>query len=444
MKTKAKAKAKKISQKTATADSLPENHPLRSAHWIWPNHLMYLINLHSQFRRDFVLDKVPAKAPFFITADKAYKLYVNGVFVCRGPARGYQSHWPFDEVDLASHLKAGANWISVEAYNPGISTFQYIHESSAGLLCAAKWGNFTLVSNGEWKMRRSPAHARETARYSLQIDFQEHVDARLDDRAWIFSPNPPEPWRAEIFPDGSQQFLQAPFGRPPYDTIEERGIPLLREVMMIPEKVTAHTTGKAEAGWKEWRNVSWGFSREVSQGVKWDSGKNIPSQKTSDVFSVRVEPPSPGTFRAVCVSLPEYAVGNISVAVTGGKGGEILDFQTCERMVGERPAIHDPGRACSAAMANRLILRDEETRHEFFHPLGFRVIILIVRELSSPIDVSLAVRDVSYPFEMNGNFECSDATFNDIHAISRRTQKICSLDAYVDTPWREQAQWWGD
>jgi hypothetical protein len=24
------------------------------------------------------------------------------------------------------------------------------------------------------------------------------------------------------------------------------------------------------------------------------------------------------------------------------------------------------------------------------------------------------------------------------------TQRVCSLDAYVDTPWREQAQWWGD
>jgi len=56
--------AKKISKKPASSDSLPENHPLRSAHWIWPNHLMYLINLHSQFRAGFVLDTGSAEARF--------------------------------------------------------------------------------------------------------------------------------------------------------------------------------------------------------------------------------------------------------------------------------------------------------------------------------------------------------------------------------------------
>ncbi|MEI6034237.1 MAG: alpha-L-rhamnosidase C-terminal domain-containing protein [Verrucomicrobiae bacterium] len=37
-----------------------------------------------------------------------------------------------------------------------------------------------------------------------------------------------------------------------------------------------------------------------------------------------------------------------------------------------------------------------------------------------------------------------DATWNCIWEACAWTQRVCSLDAYVDTPWREQAQWWGD
>ena len=85
---------------------LPAHHPLRSARWIWPEAYMYLHNHYAQFRRDFDLDVPPRKAPLFITADKAYKLFINGRFVCRGPARGYQSHWPYDEVDVAAFLLA--------------------------------------------------------------------------------------------------------------------------------------------------------------------------------------------------------------------------------------------------------------------------------------------------------------------------------------------------
>jgi len=161
---------------------------------------------------------------------------VNGNFICRGPARGYHRTGPSTRSISPRISKQAANWISVEAYNPGISTFQYIHESSAGLLCAAKWGNFTLVSNGEWKMRRSPAMRARRARYSLQLDFQEHVDARLDDRAWIFFAETAGLLACGNFPPKVPAILQAPFGRHPTTPSEERGIPLLREVMMIPEK----------------------------------------------------------------------------------------------------------------------------------------------------------------------------------------------------------------
>ncbi|MBI4979349.1 MAG: alpha-L-rhamnosidase [Spirochaetes bacterium] len=423
--------------------TIAKDHPLRKAVWIWPQGYMYLYNHYAHFRKDFDLAVVPAKAPLFITADKAYKLYVNGTYICRGPARGYQSHWPFDEIDAAPYLKTGHNWIAVEAYNPGISTFQYLHQTSAGMLCAAEWGDVKLYSNQQWLMRRSPAHKRETARYSLQIDFQEHVDAREDDRSWITSATPPTGWRAEIFPDGGQQFLSAPFGRPPYTSVEERGIPLMRETVMIPDRIGAHISGTCGERYREWKNVSWGFVREVL-GASWDNGSGVTGKKTDEGFTVTMESAGEGKFNAVSLIMPKYAVGNVILTAQNARGGEIIDLQFHECMVNERPAIHEPGRGCVAAMANRIVLREGTTAHEFYHHLGFTVVTIIGRDITSPVTLTVAVRNVGYPFTMRGVFECSDAALNSIHAISRHTQQICALDSYVDTPWREQAQWWGD
>ena len=423
------------------ASLLPKDHPLRQAMWIWPEARMYLGNHFAHFRKDFALESVPAHAPFFVTADKAYKLYVNGEYVCRGPARGYQSHWPYDEVDLAHQLRAGHNWISVEAYNPGISTFQYIHQAVAYFICAARWADFTLVSDGSWLMRRSPWHSTKTARLSVQTDFQEHVDGSDLSREWIASPAPPEPWQMAA-PELRPSLL--PFGHAPYDSVEPRGIPLLREAIVAPAAVRAHATGPCGEGYKEWENVSWGWVAEGRSVTEWDDGSKVKAALRDGWFEFELKPAGIGNFRAVTLEMPEYVVGNLIVKAEGPLGGEILDFHHEEMMAESSPLLREPGSACSIALADRLRLGKGSTEHEFFHLLGFRYVTVIGRDIAEPITVRIGVRSAGYPFKMRGEFECSDNTLNGIHSICRRTQQICALDSYMDTPWREQAQWWGD
>ena len=90
-----------------------------------------------------------------ITADQAYQLFVNGRFVGRGPARGYQHSWPYDEIDVAAFLKKGRNIFAVRAYNPGFSNFQYLSEGLAGLLVAGRWGKTEIYSDASWKSVRA-------------------------------------------------------------------------------------------------------------------------------------------------------------------------------------------------------------------------------------------------------------------------------------------------
>ena len=95
-------------------------------------------------------------------------------------------------------------------------------------------------------------------------------------------------------------------------------------------------------------------------------------------------------------------------------------------------------------MAVRLILPPGPVRYEAFQPLGHRYLVAIARNTEEPLRLRLSMRETIYPLEVRGRFATDDATLNAIHAICVRTQRVCALDGYVDTPWREQAQWWGD
>jgi hypothetical protein len=282
---------------------MKKEHPIFTAHWIWPEGYLYLYNHFAQFRRDFHLPTAPGQAILHLTADKNYKLYVNGTFVCRGPARGYQSHWPFDSVDLAPYLQKGHNWISVEAYNPGISTFQYLHLTRAGFLCAPEGPEISAAwRESKWESRRSPAHARETARLCVQLDFQEHVDLSKDDRSWIYSSKPPKNWRPSIFSDFGGYHLGQPFGQPPYLSVEERGIPMMREWISAPQRVIRTASGKSNGGYKTLRNISWVWSREFKKISQFGEAGTIKSKVTPEAMELEIKPTGLGRYQAILIS----------------------------------------------------------------------------------------------------------------------------------------------
>ena len=84
-----------------------EQEFFRKEGWIWYDHYGYEdVNVFMLARKSVFLREVPAgPASINITADSRYKLYVNGEYVCCGPARGYPESCPFDTVDIGKYLK---------------------------------------------------------------------------------------------------------------------------------------------------------------------------------------------------------------------------------------------------------------------------------------------------------------------------------------------------
>lgn len=426
---------------------MERNHPSAEAYWIWPGNAFYLQNCYAGFRHDFEMESLPSSAPLLITADQSYRLYVNGRYVCRGPVRGYQNSWPFDEVEILPFLKSGHNWISVEAYNPGISTFAYNHADRAGFLCSGNWDNGTKILSRtcDWTIFRNTAYAHDTARLSYQMGWQEEVDLRYDDRKWITEEKnytvPPQPeWC------GPQQSIQ---GSLPWTGLEHRRIPLLEERKLAPPTVVSAGTGPCSAPLPESpfreHNFVWDFAlHELPQCTEC-----APPPFRREENAVCCEIPASGTGHWQCVTFDlgaeEWLPGTPVLEYENGEPGTIVDLLYFhwlpEHRIRFAPA---PGEGSHVALGTRIHLGASGGIYECYQIMGVRHVTVIVRETVKPLKLKLSWRSAVYPVKISGNFHCSDSVLNDIYRISVHTQRVCSMDAFVDTPWREQSQWWGD
>jgi len=396
--------------------------------WIWPEELHWdLHNCYAQFRKTFVLDKIPEQALLAITADQSYQLYLNGRYVCRGPARGYQSHWPYDQIDVREYLQGGRNVLAIRAYNPGFSNFQYLTQGYAGLLVAAEWDGLVIVTDETWKCRRQTGLNRDAVPTSMQLFGQEHIDLRIEDPRWFEVDCDDSDWTSRV--------ATAPWNAMPWHRLEPRGIPMLEEIEISPTIALGISEGVSAAGYQNARDVSRLF---------FDEGLEISRQSFS-AREVVVLPSAAGAFRRILIDFERTVVGSLGLDISGARGGEIIDSLHVETVDPETLApLYQPATTCHMAFSHRMICREGLNQHFFYHSFGFRYLVISVRDSMTTLTIRPTLRTTYYPLQISGKFESSDAELEAIWQTCTWTQRVCSMDAFVDTPWREQAQWWGD
>ena len=174
-------------------------------------------------------------------------------------------------------------------------------------------------------------------------------------------------------------------------------------------------------------------------------GAALNAQRSQAGLEFTVVPPGAGEFRAVVVDLGAIEIGTFELEVTGCTGGEIIDSLYYQYLENGVPVKLLPvGNGGLLALATRLRTASGFCRRMFYQLQGAKYIVLVCRGLTQPLRLKASWRTAEYPFRMRGTFETSDQTLNEIHHLCRHTQQICASDAYLDTPWREQGQWWGD
>lgn len=402
---------------------------ITKALWIWPDSLCWdLGNCYALFRKSFSLKSLPRSAPLYITADQSYQLYINGRYVCRGPARGFQHSWPYDEVDVREWLRKGRNVIAVRAHNPGRSNFQYIHQGYAGLLVAASWGGVEITTDKSWRCRRQSGINRATVTTSLQLFPQEDIDLRVEDPTWM----QPEFQEDETWP--LHEYCSTVWNGMPWASLEKREIPMLDEAIIPSGTCIGQASGRSTSEWRTARNLAINRYHE-----------GLAHEPAASAEGNEFPPVRKGGWRSCLIDFGKVVVGSVILTVEGATGGECVETFHAETIDPEKLEPHfRPDDHCRMAFAHRLTCRAGAQEHQFFHPFGFRYMVLTVRENTETLRVGVSLRTAVYPLDQKGAFESSNAALEKIWEACAWTERICSMDAYVDTPWREQAQWWGD
>ncbi len=416
-----------------------------SARWCWTKkHLPRPWNYYAYFRKTIDLRGRPQKAQIRISADARYTLYVNANRVHQGPARSFPEFQSYDTIDIAPLLISGRNTICAIVHQFGVPTFFSIYRDASGFLLDGEieieGKKIPLHTPEGWLCRESSAWKKDVARLTIQMGFQEHFDANEDPANWP-TPDyqPDEHWHPP--------HIVGPVGSHPWLNLEARGVPLLAQFEEKFVAITAHFSGENARGYKVADDVyhlalSEDRRRERTIFENPDAMLKPAGQLTT------VLPPPDGHFSMATLDLGTTRTGHIILDIAEASGDEIIDIlytETLDKTGGPALIPLDSGSNCEESTADRYRCRPGPQKWEPFAYKGLRYATLIFRNVIKPLKIRhVGLRQVHAALEPLGHFECSDPRLTEIWRVGRETQRNCMFDAYVDCPWREQAQWWGD
>lgn len=401
-------------------------------HWLWAAGRTFryrrVANTYAFLRSEIELPLAPASAVVRVTADSRYRLWVNGEPVARGPARGYPHSYPYDELDLAEHLRPGANVLGILAHCIGDFTFQSEFAGRPGVLLD---GAAVLPTGVEvrldthpdtWRAREGSCYRQIVERSSVQTGWQEDCDLASWPVGWLDPGGADWPRPADL----------GPHPQPPWLTLEPRGIPLLAETPRRPALVGVMTAEPAD-GWETVVDLS-----EPLTGEQW-----TPDAAEVDGERITV---TPRAGRAVAVIF-DYALtrlGHLELDVLEAADG-VVDLAGAERLLPSGFVATRPPEDTQPRHVDRFRLRPGAQRCEGFNPRGYRYLAVIVRGATAPVVFRPPVlRELAYPAPCRGSLQTSDPLLDEIWQVGLTTLRPNMTDAYTDCPWREQAQWWGD
>ncbi|MEE1050376.1 MAG: family 78 glycoside hydrolase catalytic domain, partial [Clostridia bacterium] len=166
-------------------------------------------NYHVHFVKEFDVDKI-GDYEIMISADDYYKLYINGEFVCQGPAPGYFDSYNYNRVDISKFLKAGKNIIAVHVFYQGlINRVWNSGDDRMGLIADIfRGGEFVFGTDETWFYELATEYSGDTTPYFTQ--FREDIDFRKKNASWKTDVNSGNYKNAEISKFGDWKFKENP------------------------------------------------------------------------------------------------------------------------------------------------------------------------------------------------------------------------------------------
>ncbi len=402
--------------------------PPETAVWIATSHPFDLHEVTLNFRSPLWLWDGSGKVTLWITADSRYKLWLNGRFHHRGPARSWPHAQKVDELNITSQLTVGENLLAVQVYQPGYSHFSAVHRRAAGLLAWIEIdGEVRLVTNGRWRTQRDDSFANDVPRISIYGSGVERRDWRTVDD-----------WQTAEFDDShwSPARVVAEANGAIWSGLQKRSTPLLVE-REAATTLVEYRLGYAEEDELTHENmkVFWEGSTPSLTLPLQEGGDQLPLPLRERV-GVRVESWLYDLGRAyTCQGWAE---------VENAGGGEHLASSYAEKMADDKLVISDPTTYCRMRPTDFFTLRPGAQTIEPFSMRGGRYVLFQLIGATEEIQLKPQVRVAEYPLNVTKPLQTGDELLDSIVTLCENTLHACLQDTFVDCVWRESSQWLGD
>ena len=402
-----------------------------TAHWIMhptvqpQDHAMIL------FRKSFDLPAKPAKFVVHVSADNHYRLFVNGKYITRGPARGDISHWFYETLDLAEYLQAGKNVIAAEVVNWGPKrSFTYFSQMTSFIMQgdsdAEKMVN---TSGGSWKCMQNQAFNAKMVNWMTDrstIDFGLYVGNPTDS---IVGAKYPWGWETGDYNDSAwlpAKWCDIAGGR---DAQHAGGILYSGGKLLIPRRVGLLKEEKVPfAGIRRFSGME-----ATDNFIKGTGSLTIPpNKKVSILIDQGVE-----------------TMGYPELLVSGGKGARIQAMYA-ENLIEKHKA--SKGNRSQIEGKYMVGLKDifipDGGKNHLFKPTyirAFRYIQLDIETKATPLVLENYTHVAcNAPIERKAVFEADHSLPNWVMDAGWRTVSICAQDYLLSDAYYEQMQYTGD
>jgi len=390
------------------------------------------------FRKFLSLDKAPKRFVVHVSADNRYRLYVNGRPVSRGPARGDLSHWRYDTVDLAHHLKAGRNILAAVVWNYGSDRGLAQISAQTGFMLQGHSSKERIAdSNGSWVVARNDAHRTiPFGPNNMGTYYVAGPGDSLDGR------NHPWGWQTPGFDDSHWSQAEVRTAALPRGHIN---VP--RPWALVPNELPP----------MEERLERLSIVR-ASQGIKPPSG--FPGKRRRFVVP-------PKTRAIILLDHGHLTTAYPQLFVSGGKDSKLtVGYAESLYLKKSRQGKRDKGNRNDiegktfSGNFDQFICDGGKNR--LFEPLWwrtYRYLRLTIQTAQEPLVIN-DLRGVytGYPFTRNAHINSirfgpkakSSPAWLDSRFISKvvdvgwRTARLCAHETYMDCPYYEQLQYAGD
>lgn len=369
------------------------------------------------FRKSFEIKKVPEQLVIHVSADNRYNLFVNGVRVCYGPAKGDLKTYKYDVIDIAKFLKPGKNLIAALVYNGGADKpLAFISAQTAFMLRSENESFTSFNTDSTWKALKNQAYSVISYNELLYKNpwFWGFYACGGGDE--VFGNKYPWGWEKPGFDD--RNWLKSELlnfeGKAPWNLVP-RNIAFLDNHREQPSLIRQVIGADIPIG-------PWNGNTKLT----------IPANTKASVLI---------DFTNFTMGYPELTVGRGANSSVKIKYAEALydkinekahrDSVTGKTMSGVWDVFHTDGKA-------------ERT----FRPLwqrAFRYVQLVIETKDSPLDIISFGNEYSgYPYPEMATFTSNDPKLDKIFEMCQRTFRLCSSETYFDTPYYEQLSYSGD